>query len=111
MSAASNASGDVASVCLSELRIENFAPRVGDPFRIADADREFDLRLESVDSLGAAPPGLSRAPFSLVFSASATPVLSQGQYALDHAELGRLELFLVPISSADPLSRYEAVFA
>ena len=41
----------------------------------------------------------------------ATPLLPQGTYDLEHAELGELSLFLVPLGSVGDEMRYEAAFA
>jgi hypothetical protein len=37
-------------------------------------------------------------------------VLEQATYTLDHAELGELTLFLVPIAADETSRTYEAVF-
>jgi hypothetical protein len=50
-------------------------------------------------------PG-GRAPFSLVFRGGPTPPLPQRIHRVEHAELGALEIFLVPVGP----DRYEAVF-
>jgi hypothetical protein len=51
-----------------------------------------------------------RKPFSLIFRDRAGGVLPQSTYALSHAALGTLEIFLVPIASASDGTRYQAVF-
>ena len=57
-------------------------------------------------------PGPRTQPFSLYFSGPGTPVLRQQIFKLEHAQMGELELFLVPIGPH--LKRggmsYEAVF-
>ena len=52
----------------------------------------------------------ARAPFSLVFEAPAQPVLPQSTYRLQHAVLGALEIFLVPVGRSATGVHYEAVF-
>lgn len=49
--------------------------------------------------------------FSLVFHASADVVLEQGIHSLRHADLGDLDIFLVPIGESDTAREYEAVFS
>ena len=52
-----------------------------------------------------------RQPFSLLFVAGPdAPTLSQRLYRLDHASLGALDLFLVPIGPKNGVMQYEAVF-
>jgi hypothetical protein len=47
-----------------------------------------------------------RAPFSLVFQGDPELTLPQRIYRVEHAQLGALDIFLVPIARG----RYEAVF-
>ena len=54
---------------------------------------------------------MERRQFSLLFRGPVDPFLSQGTYRLDHAELGALDIFLVPIGPDAEGMRYEAVFA
>jgi hypothetical protein len=60
---------------------------------------------------GPGPDGQQRRQFSLVFRGPAAPVLPQRTYVLAHAELGELQLFLVPIGADAEGMRYEAAFA
>jgi hypothetical protein len=48
--------------------------------------------------------------FSLVFHGPAATAFGQGTRRLVHAELGGLDVFLVPIAPAGGTARYEAVF-
>ncbi|HEX9160078.1 MAG TPA: hypothetical protein VF980_00095 [Thermoanaerobaculia bacterium] len=49
--------------------------------------------------------------FSLLFRGPATPLVRQQTLRLDHAQLGQMDFFLVPIGAdADGVS-YEAVFS
>ncbi len=50
--------------------------------------------------------------FSLRFRGPAHPALAQDTYALDHARLGRLDIFIVPMAVAQRSFQrvYEAVF-
>jgi hypothetical protein len=74
-------------------------------FRIAgDGDRPLEVELAEVTELPREPGG--RAPFSLVFRGGPTPPLPQRIYRVEHAALGTIEIFLVPIAA----DRYEAVF-
>jgi hypothetical protein len=90
---------------LETLTAADFAPLRGDRFRIAPTDAPaFDAELVEVTE-GRREPG-GRAPFSLVFRGGPTPPLPQRIHRVEHAELGALEIFLVPVGP----DRYEAVF-
>jgi hypothetical protein len=70
-----------------------------------------DLTLDEVSARAAPADATARTPFSLVFKGPVDPVLGQQMYPLVHAELGELEIFIVPIGQDDSGTRYEAVFA
>jgi hypothetical protein len=86
---------------LETLTADDFAELRGERFRIAS---QFEAELVEVTELDREPGG--RAPFSLVFRGGPSPPLPQHIYGVEHAELGALEIFLVPIAA----DRYEAVF-
>jgi hypothetical protein len=84
---------------LESLTIGDFSERVGEEFRIIGRDAPVVLTLvEATDLSRPEAPGPRRSPFS------------QRTYALEHASLGRLEIFLVPIGPDASGMRYEAVF-
>jgi hypothetical protein len=90
---------------LATLSVDDFAALRGDRFRIAAGDgADFDAELVEVSQIQREPGG--RAPFSLVFRGGPDPPLPQRIYRVEHAELGALEIFLVPIAA----DRYQAVF-
>ena len=96
---------------LQSFTAETFRGRQGETFRLTvDDSNGFDTELIEI-SEAEAGPGASRAPFSLVFRGPREIVLPQRIYALEHAELGRFEIFLVPIGPDEVGMRYEAVFA
>ena len=70
-----------------------------------------DLKLTSVDVRDPAPPDGGRQGFSLVFEGPAEPLLPQQTYQVANAEIGELEIFLVPIGQDAESTRYEAVFS
>jgi hypothetical protein len=81
-------------------------------FRLhVDEARCIDLKLTRVDPRGPVEPesGLRR-PFSLIFEAHADAPLPQRTYQVEHAVMGRLDLFLVPIGREGGCVLYEAVF-
>lgn len=97
------------------LTYEHFAGREGEPFEVTVGEDTLATVLasasESTESGGPGPQGEQRRQFSLVFRGPVTPMLPQATYRVAHAELGELELFLVPIGSGDEGVRYEAAFA
>ena len=94
---------------LDELTLATFEPRVGDAFALGGTGNDaIELVLESATAAGTWPGG--RDPFSLVFRGPAQPLLPQATYRLEHAGLGALEIFIVPIGQDGAVTRYEAVF-
>jgi hypothetical protein len=86
---------------LEALTVSDFEPLLHQRFRIADS---FDADLVGITEIPREPGG--RGPFSLVFAGGPTPPLPQGIYAVEHDDLGAIDIFLVPIAP----DRYEAVF-
>ncbi|MCL1588453.1 MAG: hypothetical protein M3092_08540 [Actinomycetia bacterium] len=83
---------------------------VGDSFTVS-GEPPFDLVLLEASYLQSGPAGVDESrSFSVLFRGPADPALVQATYALDHAELGGLTLFLVPIAADDTGRTYEAVF-
>ncbi len=77
---------------------------------VGEAGEAVDLRLAEATETG--PPFLpgGRAPFTLLFRGPPAPILPQRIYTLEHAGLGRWDLFLVPLGPDAEGGRYEAVF-
>ena len=81
-------------------------------FTLTDGDYRDEFELISVDRLaGAEVAGERKQAFSLVFQSRSDTVLEQRIYTLDNAELGELQIFLVPIGKDEAGVRYEAVFS
>ena len=90
---------------LENLTLADFEPLLNQRFRVAPGEHPpFELELVEVAEIEREPGG--RAPFSLEFAGGPTPPLPQRIYRVEHAGLGALEIFLVPIAD----DRYEAVF-
>jgi hypothetical protein len=104
--------GAEASARLAALTHEDFAPRVGERFRLVRDDGALELTLLRADRLGTREPRPGqRRPFSLVFLGPGEPVLAQRIYRVEHAGLSTLDLFLVPVARDERGVRYESVFA
>ena len=96
---------------IADVTVETFAGREGETFSIQFADATLDLTLASVER-SPEPWGRTdmREPFSLAFDGPLEHVLPQQIWPLDHDEIGRLDVFLVPLGPAGDAARYEAVF-
>jgi hypothetical protein len=98
-------------VDIGEVTVETFAGREGQAFTIQFADAALELTLVEVarnpEDWGRAD---RREPFSVTFTGPVEHILPQSVWPLDHEELGRIELFLVPMQPEDGTARYEAVF-
>jgi hypothetical protein len=92
---------------LLDLRPETLEPLLGTEFRTQDPEATFVLR--TVERFALQPHAPRTAPFTLLFDGPYG--LPQRIYRLEHATLGQMELFLVPIAPGrDGAARYEAVF-
>jgi hypothetical protein len=88
-----------------ELVTGTFEPHVGSRFQASPtyAGEPIELTLSSVEESPHARP--DHAAFSLTFESSDPTPREQQIFSLEHAELGRFELFLVPLAP----TTYEAV--
>ena len=96
---------------LADLTLATFEPLVGDAFAVgseATGVVPIELVLESATSAGDWPGG--RQPFSLIFRGPPEPALPQAIYALVHAGLGALQIFVVPIARDAEGVSYQAIF-
>jgi hypothetical protein len=89
---------------LHSVTAATFAEHLHESFAV-DAGEGQPLSFELVEVASSEGAATGR-PFSAVFLGPAEPVLRQRIHRLEHAELGSLELFLVPIGPG----RYEAIF-
>jgi hypothetical protein len=98
-------------VDIGEVTVETFAGREGQAFTIQFADAVVELTLEEVSRMpGDWGRSDRREPFSVTFTGPPEHPLQQQIWPLDHEEVGRLEVFLVPMEPQDGVARYEAVF-
>lgn len=96
---------------LEELTYSDFFKRVGEEFHVGTGAVAVGLVLSEVTDLARPEnPSPRRKPFSLIFRGPFRPQLVQRIWPLEHAELGTLEIFLVPIGPDAEGMRYEAVF-
>ena len=97
---------------LKDLTHEQFEPCLHDPFRVDDEQHAVELELIAVEPRQQFDPEFeTRRGFSLIFRGPKEPVLEQQMHPLNHARLGELPVFLVPIGPDVKGIRYEAVFS
>lgn len=88
-----------------------FAAEIGTVFTIRFTDAQFDLVLREATLMEHHNPLVhTRAPFSLLFVCPDHRILEQGNYAIDHERLGRIEIFIVAVAADADGVHYEAVF-
>jgi hypothetical protein len=92
--------------------VSAFAARRGETFVLRPPDGPAqDLELVEVRDLGRrATPGGELSNYSLTFLARARAPLPQATYHLEHAVLGPMDVFLVPIGRDPEGIRYEVIF-
>jgi hypothetical protein len=95
---------------LDKLTRDQFAGYLRQSFRLRSETSAFDLELIEVRNLAGPLSPSGREPFALLFRGPAEPILPQRIYPLEHAGLGKLDVFLVPVGPDDQGMRYEAVF-
>lgn len=104
---------DEKQVDLGALTAADFQPLTGSSFTVTYADYQDELKLVSVTEGRASMPSKSRRnAFSLIFQGSDTEhMLSQRIHPLLHAQMGKLEIFLVPMGqNPDGSFEYQACF-
>ena len=100
-------------VRLAELRPEDFAKHIGQTFAIHDGERRLEAELIKVErrlrgSAWTAP----RQQFSVIFRVDGNESVPHQIYAVEHALMGRFDLFLGNVGQPSPSSAYlEAIFA
>lgn len=101
-------------ISLADLSLEYFADRIGEGFevRLPEATERLVLEETQARENGGCPVAV-RAGFSILLRGSSpTILLRQGTYPLEHEDLGRLDIFIVPIGRLpDGTFRYEACFS
>ena len=90
----------------------DFAAHTGEPFLIRfDSGETLPLTLATVRNLGDHKMGdATIESFALDFHGPLQPILSQQTYPLQHATLGELLIFIVPVGPDAGVMQYEAVF-
>lgn len=87
---------------------QTFDPHLGPGFTL-HADRTIPLELVSISSLPTRR-GAARASFSLLLRAAERSHVPQAVYTITHAELGRMDAFIVPLGPDQVGMTYEIIF-
>jgi hypothetical protein len=97
---------------LDKLTIDDFTPRIGETFTATPQEGEaLELELRRAESSPyGSEEGAERAPFSIEFHSGLPQHVPQQTFAIEHGEMGRFDLFLVPLGPDGEGHRYEAVF-
>ena len=102
---------------LDTLRSDDFKPYLHELFQLhavaasGNQPHARMLELVEVSELRYAPSSSNaRRPFSLIFQDAAGGVFPQSIYTLEHAALGSVDIFLVPIAARNDGTQYQAIF-
>jgi len=102
-------------VPLEQLSFESFAGLVKTNFRVWINDRDaLDLELSEITPPRVAASGGANGPkyenFALMFRGPADRLLVQRIYVFESAQIGRFELFIVPVGCDQNGTQYQATF-
>ncbi|MEI9988236.1 MAG: hypothetical protein WDN69_37135 [Aliidongia sp.] len=93
------------------LTFETFRPHLNSTFALGLGESSIELTLTQATKQPVQPfPGMMREPFSLIFRSGTPVVLPQRLYPLKHQEMGRLDIFIVPIGRDPQGIVYQALF-
>ncbi len=90
----------------SDAGAARFRPHVGSLFTVDGTGQH--LRLNAITESSVSP---NVEQYALNFSAPAGSSIPDGIYALRHAELGSLEMFIAPVGAPGPLTTWQACFS
>jgi hypothetical protein len=100
------------SVSLDKLTLATFLPVVNTLFRVRVSDSAFvELQLtRATPARHSRPDGGDHKSFSLFFSGPGDRSLEQRTYLFEHDQIGRFDLFMVPVGRSGKGLEYQAVF-
>jgi hypothetical protein len=105
----------MSTVPLEQLRFEAFAKLLKTNFRVwIDPQQALDLELSEITPPRISSAGGTNGPkyenFALMFRGPADRLLAQRLYLFESAQLGRFELFIVPVGRDANGAQYQATF-
>ena len=92
------------------LTMEIFSPLVNEEFNVYIGDTALSARLLEVTPLRASRDDPDHQAWSLVFQFPPQQLFDQGTYEFEHADTGRMAVFVVPIGQDENGVRYQAIF-
>jgi hypothetical protein len=97
---------------LDKITSKDFEGFLNQKFQVRAGNYQAEWSLTEIKPLATGAAALTdcRQGFSLHFKAPPQPALPQGIYAVQHPELGPLEIFLVPIAADREGYYLEAIF-
>ena len=100
-------------VDLKDITVDSFRPYVGHTFQFLDEATGTQVALELAEmeeKRFKAASSDHREPFSLFFRGPEKFYRPQGIHVLEHSEMGRLKVFMVPLQPDEKGSLYQVVF-
>lgn len=92
------------------LTLQHFAGCVNETFSAGLNGMDVPFVLVEARPLQNASPDAARTPFSLLFRNSSPVLFPQQTYAMRHAALGEIGIFLVPVAQEREGFLYQAIF-
>jgi hypothetical protein len=105
------------NIPIEKLTLEMFSPLVNSKFKLsADDGDPVDVKLTEANTLDGPHTvkpdrnGMVQEVFSLMFDGPENPTLPQRIYSFEHEQIGRFDLFIVPVKKIPAGIRYQALF-
>lgn len=95
---------------LAKVTRQDFSACLDQDFEIVFSDGTLSAKLVEAKQWGSDQPANVRQPFTLTFRGAGNVRLPQGTYKMRNAQLGEMEIFIVPIAGDANSSTFEAVF-
>jgi hypothetical protein len=96
---------------LAKLTSADFAQHMGQEFFVHyGGEQPLVIRLGDVEDLNASVAAKGRAPFSLLFHGPKDYYVRQGVYTVEHPQMGRADIFIVPLGPDSLGMRYQITF-
>ncbi|HJX90801.1 MAG TPA: hypothetical protein VJ372_09910 [Pyrinomonadaceae bacterium] len=92
-----------------QLTEASFNQNLNTKFSLTFDEKTVELKLVEIKPYGNEPDS-SMERFSIYLDGPAQPRLPQQTYQMDHERMGKVDIFIVPISGDEKVIRYEAVF-
>lgn len=92
------------------LTMDAFSQLVNEEFSVYLRDTVLAATLLEVTPLTSSSSNLERQAWSMVFQFPPEQLFDQGTYEFEHANTGRLAIFIVPIGHDEKGVRYQAIF-